>query len=207
MNNILFIDDEPHILHSMKLAFRNENLNLFLADNPAKALELLKSNDISVIVSDNMMPGINGIELLAKARKISPNSIRILLTGHCDEDCIIKSINVANVFKYIPKPFTASSIVILVKKCVQIYKESKLVGKLKSGNINLIQAIQRHTMNDMNFDCQWLRPFKLKIGMTLIEDLKNNRGILLMKKGRPLSKKDLELIKTLPIENKIAVRE
>jgi DNA-binding NtrC family response regulator len=207
MNNVLFIDDEPHILHSMKLAFRNENLNLFFAEKADIALDILRNNDISVIVSDNMMPGINGVDLLSKARQISPDSIRILLTGQCDEDCMMKSINIANVFKLILKPFTASAIVAIVKKCVRMYKENQLVGKLKQGNINLAQAIQRHSMNNMNFDCQWLTPSDLQIGMTLLSDLKNKRRILLMKKGRTLTIKDLELIKSLNIEHKIAVTQ
>ncbi|MCM8532915.1 MAG: response regulator [Lentisphaeraceae bacterium] len=206
MSNVLFIDDEPHILHAMKLAFKNEDLKLFLADGPDKALNILRQNNISVIISDNMMPGTNGIDLLTKARKISPNSIRILLTGHCDEDCIIKSINAANVYKFITKPFSASSIVKLVKNGVQAYKECQLIGKIKKGNINLIQAIQRHTTNNMNFECQWLVPTDLQIGMILVEDLKNSRDVLLMKKGRSLSMRDLQLIKSLEIKNKLAVR-
>lgn len=206
MNNVLFIDDEPHILHSMKLAFKNENLNLFLANSPDKALEIIRSNEISVIVSDNLMPGINGVDLLTKAKKISPHSIRILLTGQCDEDCMVKSINVASIFKFIQKPFTAKSIIQIVKKCIRMYQESKLVGHLKRGNINLVQAIQRHSMNQMNFDVQWLSPLDIKENMILLEDLKNARGVLLMKRGRSLNQKDISLIRSLGITHKIAVK-
>ncbi len=207
MNNILFIDDEPHILHSMKLAFRDENLKLFLVDNPLKALEIVREKEISVVVSDNFMPGLNGVELLSKVRKISPLSIRILLTGQCDEDCMIKSINTANIFKFIPKPFSASSIVLLVQNSIQVYKESKLIGKLKKGNINLVQAIQRHSINDMNFGCKLLHKNDLKVGMTLMDDLKNTRGILLMRKGKCLNPKDLDLIRSNELPYKIAISE
>lgn len=206
MNNILFIDDEPHILHSMKLAFRNEKLKLFLANTPDKALDIIRKEEISVIISDNMMPGINGVDLLSKAKNISPHSIRILLTGDCDEDCMLKSINVANIFKFIKKPFRAKSIITIVKKCVRLYQESKLVGKLKKGNINLVQAIQRHSMNQIDFEPQWLNANKLEENMILLEDLKNNRGVLLMKKGRCLKLKDIVLIKSLGINHQIPVK-
>lgn len=207
MNNVLFVDDERHILHSMKLAFRNEGFNLHFSNSPLKALEMVRNNEMAVIVSDNMMPELNGVDLLSKIKKISPYSIRILLTGECNEECIVKSINFASIYQYIPKPFNGRDLVKTIHKAVRLYEESRLVGKLKKGNINLIGAIQRYTVNDLDFNVKWLDKSELKVGMTLDQDLKNNRGILMMKKGRVLNFKDIELIASLEILHKIPVQE
>jgi DNA-binding NtrC family response regulator len=101
--SVLFIDDEPRVLNSMRIMFRKE-YDTFFADNGAAALGIVKSHDIDVIVCDHRMPQMTGVEVLAKARQLSPRSVRILLTGYADLNAVEGSINESEVFRFLTKP-------------------------------------------------------------------------------------------------------
>jgi DNA-binding NtrC family response regulator len=100
---ILFVDDEKRVLNSMRALFRREH-ELFLAIGGAEALQLAKENDIDVIVTDQRMPGMTGVEVLANMKRNSPRTVRILLTGYADPNAIEASINEGEVFRFLSKP-------------------------------------------------------------------------------------------------------
>lgn len=102
---ILLVDDEENILRSLKRVFIDQNIRILATTNPFDALELLKTNVVSVIVSDNLMPGMNGIDLLQKAKFISPESVRVMMTGYADVRAAIDAINKGEVFKFLTKPW------------------------------------------------------------------------------------------------------
>lgn len=77
---VLFVDDEPRVLTTMRMLFR-AHYEVFFAEGGAQALELLRKQPVDVVVSDQRMPGMSGIELLRAARELNPNAMRILLTG------------------------------------------------------------------------------------------------------------------------------
>lgn len=99
----MFIDDEPRVLNSMRIMFRKD-YDTYFADNGAAALGIVKSHNIDVIVCDHRMPQMTGVEVLAKARELSPRSVRILLTGYADLNAVEGSINESEVFRFLTKP-------------------------------------------------------------------------------------------------------
>lgn len=101
--NVLFVDDEPRVLTSMKALFRRE-YNVHVANSGSEALSLLEQADMDVIVSDQRMPGMTGVEVLKACRERAPRAMRILLTGYADKDAIAASINEGEVFRYLTKP-------------------------------------------------------------------------------------------------------
>ncbi len=105
LNTLLLVDDDPNILNSLKRLFLGENVKVTTAANAYEAIDILKNNKISVIVSDNIMPGMNGIEFLQKAKNLSPESVRILITAHADFNAAIDAINKGEVYKFVPKPW------------------------------------------------------------------------------------------------------
>ena len=205
MDNILFIDDEQNILKSLRLIMFKEHYELFFADCATKALHILKDNDIAVIVSDHKMPGITGVELLTQVKKISPYSIRIMLTGECDRENTIKSINVAQVYKFINKPFAGKDLRGVIKNAVKKFHESRLIADLNNGNLNIIQAIQHFSLNKVQLTSEFIYFKHLLPGMTLQADLVSDDGVLLAKKGHVLSMHDIKAIHPYPISNKIAI--
>src|SRR5205814_895067 len=88
---LLFVDDEPSILTALRVVFRSA-YNVTVTTDGFEAIELLKSKKFDVIVSDQRMPSITGVEVLCNARDISPNTVRILLTGYSDTDAILGAI-------------------------------------------------------------------------------------------------------------------
>ncbi len=102
-SSVLFIDDEPRVLNSMRIMFRRK-YDTFFAENGPAALNILKSQNIDVIVCDHRMPHMTGVEVLAKARELSPRSVRILLTGYADLNAVEGSINEGEVFRFLTKP-------------------------------------------------------------------------------------------------------
>jgi DNA-binding NtrC family response regulator len=100
---LLFVDDEQRVLNSMRIMFRRQ-FDLFLASHGAEALDIVKDKDIDVIVADHRMPKMTGVEVLSKVRRMSPRTVRILLTGYADLDAVEGSINDSEVFRFLTKP-------------------------------------------------------------------------------------------------------
>ena len=100
---LLFVDDEQRVLNSMRIMFRRD-YELFLASHGAEALEIIRTNQIDVIVADHRMPQMTGVEVLSAVRSMSPRTVRILLTGYADLDAVEGSINDSEVFRFLTKP-------------------------------------------------------------------------------------------------------
>ena len=102
--NILIVDDESRIVRTLGRLLR-PHYQTFLANSGAEALDILRNNRIHVIVSDQRMPEMTGIELLSKVKQLSPNTTRILLTGYSDLSAVVNSVNEGEIFRYITKPW------------------------------------------------------------------------------------------------------
>ncbi|MDZ7824784.1 MAG: response regulator [Gammaproteobacteria bacterium] len=105
---ILFVDDEQRVLAAMRAMFRRD-YEVHIANSGAEALEILREHAIDVVVSDQRMPEMTGVEVLKEARQIAPSAMRILLTGYADLAAIEDAINDSEVFRYLMKPCPASS--------------------------------------------------------------------------------------------------
>jgi DNA-binding NtrC family response regulator len=108
-HTILFVDDEPRVLTSMRAMFRRE-YNVLLANSGVEALSLLSQNHVDVIISDQRMPGMTGVEVLKQVKVLAPDAMRILLTGYADLAAIEASINEGEVFRYLTKPCAADEL-------------------------------------------------------------------------------------------------
>jgi response regulator RpfG family c-di-GMP phosphodiesterase len=101
---LLFVDDEERILNAVKALFR-QDYDVTTAVGGEAALALIKENRYHVIVSDQRMPGVTGVELLRQARTLAPNAVRMLLTGYTDLAALVGSINQGEIFKFVMKPW------------------------------------------------------------------------------------------------------
>ncbi len=101
---VLFVDDDERILNAVRVLFRHDYEVVTAAGGEA-ALEALRQGAFHVIVSDQRMPGVTGVELLRQARALAPNAVRILLTGYTDLAALVGSINQGEIFKFVMKPW------------------------------------------------------------------------------------------------------
>lgn len=129
-HTILIVDDEPFILSSLKRALRADDRELFTTDSVEKAWDILKANDVEVIISDNRMPEVTGIEFLTKVKRLYPDAIKILMTGYPDLNSAMEAINKAHIWRYILKPVEVEELKVLIIQAFdyhRILKENRLL--------------------------------------------------------------------------------
>lgn len=121
-HTILIVDDEENNLQLLRRTFRNK-YNILMAHNGLEALEVVKQHgdEISLIVSDQKMPVMEGTEFFKKVRETNPQIIKILLTGHVDTDILVAAINDCDLYQYILKPFEPEELKIAVDNGIQKY--------------------------------------------------------------------------------------
>ena len=119
---MLVVDDEERILNALKSMFRSR-YHVFATTDGNKALEFMKKYQMHVVISDQRMPIMPGVELLRQAREISPASVRILLTGYSDLASIVGSINDGQVYRFISKPWDNQELQQTVAEAVTIALE------------------------------------------------------------------------------------
>jgi DNA-binding NtrC family response regulator len=130
---LLFVDDEQRVLNSMRIMFRRQ-FELYLASHGAEALEIIKNNDIDVIVADHRMPKMTGVEVLAKVRALSPRTVRILLTGYADLDAVEGSINEGEVFRFLTKPCAPKQLRETIELAAKLAREAPVPESLPELN-------------------------------------------------------------------------
>ena len=116
---ILFVDDEQRILRSLKMLFKCD-YNVHTTTDGNEAIEFIKNNTVHVIVSDQRMPIMLGVDLLRTVKELSPNTMRLLLTGYSDLAAIVGSVNDGEIFRYVNKPWDTDEIKTTVKKAAEI---------------------------------------------------------------------------------------
>ena len=122
---ILMIDDEPDVLAGFRRNLKN-NFEVYTAANSIEAMNVIKSSEeFAVIVSDYQMPGINGIALFTIIKKMCPNSVRVLMTGHPDMEIAIDAVNEGHIFRFLTKPYPISRLIRVINECIEKYN-SKL---------------------------------------------------------------------------------
>ncbi|MBI5213257.1 MAG: HD domain-containing protein [Nitrospirae bacterium] len=142
-DSVLFVDDEINVLNSLKRLFVESDIRIMTALNAFEAMDILKNNIVSVIVSDNRMSEMTGIEFLQKAREISPESVRIIMTAYADLQTAIDAINKGAIYKFITKPWNDSDLKEIVFSAIDQYK---IVSSLKKADeatlLSLAQTIE-----------------------------------------------------------------
>ena len=116
---VLFVDDEERVLHALAGLFQG-TYEVHTATSGAEALELIRGKRFLVIVSDQRMPGMTGVELLREARTHAPSAVRLLLTGYSDFGAIVASVNESEIFRYITKPWQQAELEATLGEAIEV---------------------------------------------------------------------------------------
>jgi signal transduction histidine kinase len=147
----LVVDDEPEVLHSVYDLLRIE-YQVITCETGARALEILEGpGDVHVVMSDQRMPRMTGVELLSQSARLRPEATRLLVTAYADINAVIDAINQGSVFRYIGKPFHPEELIAVVRQAVKqhdlivekerlLVDKSRLVGELQETNRRLVDA-------------------------------------------------------------------
>jgi len=120
-HGILIVDDEADIVDSLERQFRKQ-YRVFKATSGIDALKILQKENVSIIISDQRMPEMTGVQLLERAQMLRPESIRMLLTGYTDVESVIAAINKGQIYRYITKPWDPTDLDITVQKAIETFE-------------------------------------------------------------------------------------
>lgn len=121
-STLLLVDDEDNILNSLKRLFRRESYRVITARSGAEALELLRHEDVSVILSDQRMPGMTGSELLSQVKNTHPHTIRLIMSGYTELESVTSAINDGAVFKFLVKPWDDDKLLDHIREAFGIHE-------------------------------------------------------------------------------------
>jgi response regulator RpfG family c-di-GMP phosphodiesterase len=124
---VLVVDDEPYILRALQRLLKREGLEILSANSGSEAITLLRANTIGVLISDQFMPEMRGIELLRHAQDHYPECVRVMLTGNSDLMTAVDAINKGDVFRFINKPWQNEEFVRIIELAVE--QHHLLVGR------------------------------------------------------------------------------
>lgn len=133
---ILFVDDETANLRLLERLFRGQ-YEVISAASGSEALALLEVHDIALIISDQRMPAMTGIEFLKRAAELRPQTVRIMLTGYTDAEALVEAINSGVVYKYIAKPWINEDLQQTVVRALQHFETLKAQRQLQMQNERL----------------------------------------------------------------------
>ncbi len=157
-HNLLIVDDEKDILRTLTLTFE-EDYEVFTARSGIEALGVLERQDIALIIADQRMPEMTGVELLQKAITIKPQAIRIILTGYTDTEALIQAINKGHIYQYITKPWDRQELKILIRRALDSYdlciENQRLLKELQAANDRLRDEnvyIRKELRRDLKFN-------------------------------------------------------
>jgi len=118
-HTVLCVDDEVNILRSLKRLLRKEDYRLLTASSGEQGLEILKENAVNLVISDQRMPGMSGIEFLARVKEEYPDIIRAILSGYTEVDAIMDSINRGHIYKFLLKPWNDQNLILDIRQALE----------------------------------------------------------------------------------------
>jgi DNA-binding NtrC family response regulator len=127
---IFYIDDEPHNLTVFEASMPDE-WEICVFDNPMAAIDQLDIKKPWVVVSDQRMPSMTGVQFLEIVKKILPDSLRIIVTGYSDEELVVESVRKAQVFDYLKKPWDLNELISGLKRAIEYYVNASEAKKLQ----------------------------------------------------------------------------
>ena len=137
-SKVLIVDDESMIRSTLKSVLSREPYDVICADSGEEALAILEKEEIDLIITDEMMPGMTGIELLAITRKKYPDTFRMILTGFAKLDSAITAINKGEVYRFFTKPCNIDDLIEAIRQALE-HRE------LKRENLRLIEKINEQS--------------------------------------------------------------
>jgi len=127
--SILLVDDDSNVTNSLRRLFKGESVGVFTANSGARALEIVEKENIDLVITDQMMPGMNGAEFLEIALKIKPQLIPIMLSGYSNFDSLVHAVNQGHIVHFVSKPWDNGALKDLVFKELAGIRDKKLMAE------------------------------------------------------------------------------
>ncbi len=147
-HKVLLVDDEPNVLFALKRSLRKEDFDIHTAASGEEALQILRNEEIDVVVSDQDMPGMTGTKLLARAKEEFPDTVRFMLTGKATLEVAVEAINEGAISRFFMKPCNITDLTVTIRQALQqkelMTKAMQLVRKVQTQNEVLKQVEKQY---------------------------------------------------------------
>lgn len=181
-HNLLIIDDEVDITKALVRQFRRK-YNVFASTDATDALKIMENEKIQVVLSDQRMPGMTGVDFFERIKDKYPDALKLILTGYSDIEAVIGAINEGQVFRYVKKPWNPDELDSIIREAFEKYElitnNRKLILSLQEANATLEEKVKARTneLEKMNDRLSELNILKNQyIGMAA-HDLRNPIGV------------------------------
>jgi response regulator RpfG family c-di-GMP phosphodiesterase len=144
-HTVLFVDDEVNILKALQRLLRTEDMNVLCASRAAEALDLLEKHPTQVVVTDQRMPEMSGVDFLAHVRERQPEIVRMMLTGYTEMKVAVDAINRGEIYRLITKPWNDDELRATLR---QAFDHADLKAEIK--RLNQVTREQNFKLQDMN---------------------------------------------------------
>ncbi|MEN8258708.1 MAG: response regulator [Thermodesulfobacteriota bacterium] len=132
MQRILLVDDEPNVINAITRVLGDEPCEILTANTGRDALALMATVAVDLVISDERMPGMSGVELLSAVSRIYPETIRIILTGHADTQLVFQAISDGAIYRFLTKPWNDEELVSVIRDALALKKEE---GRFHGGDL------------------------------------------------------------------------
>jgi len=151
---ILYVDDEPQNLFTFRYALE-DRFNVITAHSGPEAMHVLEREDVAVLMCDQRMPEMTGIEVCRRAREMKPDTVRIIVTAYADMQAAIDAINQGQVLRFLTKPWKNDELVDVLQSAIELVRMRRTVQEmqvrvLKGGHAPLVEAIIRQIGNELH---------------------------------------------------------
>ncbi|MBD3220187.1 response regulator [bacterium] len=146
-HTVLFVDDERNILSTLRRLCRREPFEAITAASGPEALDILRERPACVIISDFRMPGMTGVEMLAHAKDIVPDSVRIILSGYADTQSVVEAINKGEVYRFLAKPWDDQELLTVIRQSIEHWELKRTNAALEEQLKRQNQELQRLNEN------------------------------------------------------------
>jgi response regulator RpfG family c-di-GMP phosphodiesterase len=143
---VLYLDDEEPNLFSFKAAFRRD-FEIFTATEPHEAVRILDTEDIHVVLSDQRMPGISGVEFFELIMPDHPDCTRVLVTGYADTNAVVDAINKGQVYRFVSKPWNEEELRNVVTSAFRQHKSRISTNQSAATLMNALRSVDRELLD------------------------------------------------------------
>ena len=177
VHTVLFVDDEPNVTNGLKHALFEEDFDIQTARSGQEALDILRTCKVDVVISDELMPGMLGSELMAIVSENYPDTVRIILTGHASLDAAVSAINNGGIYRFLLKPCNAIDLAVTIRQALQqqeLIAESRKLLKVTQQQSSMLHRLETEHPGISGFN-------KNSQGAIIIEDPQENIENLIQK--------------------------
>lgn len=145
--SLVIVDDEEMVVTSLRVLLQLEtSYTIHCFTDPEEAAKHLENSPVEVVITDYLMPGMNGLALLERAKRFQPEAARVLLTGHADKQSAIQAINEVGLYQYVEKPWDNAQLLLVIQAAIertQLFRQLRdKIAELDAahGNLKDVQA-------------------------------------------------------------------